>query len=152
MVRRQKFAGAFTFILTTAWLSACDGNANSSALTGKWAASQSDCGTEWLVLAQEGDARSVEWWRTTDQASGPLPWRSGSWELREGTIIMSFDHRVEFRRFTETRIDEPIDETVQFDVRDVGDEEFRLAATKGGFSPEALFLGGAEKLFVRCWG
>ena len=102
------------------------------------------------MLAQEGNARSIEWWRTADQATGPLPWRSGSWELRDGTIIMSFDHRVEFRRFTETRIDEPIDEAVQFEVRDASGDELRLAATAGGFSPEALFLGGAEKLFVRC--
>lgn len=131
-------------------LAACDGKADNDALIGNWAASEADCQTEWIALAEDVDARRVEWWRTTDEATGPLPWRSGSWELRDATIIMSFEHRVEHDRFLQTRIDEEIDETVQFDVRDVGEDELRLAATAGGFSPEALLLGGEEKLFVRC--
>ncbi|WP_299410364.1 hypothetical protein [uncultured Roseobacter sp.] len=152
METRKKTYSPILMALAVISLSACDGNADSDALIGNWAASQSDCGTEWLALTEEGDDRAVQWWRTTDEATGPLPWRSGSWELRDSTVIMSFDHRVEYRRFTQTRIDEPIDETVQFDVQDAGDDELRLAATAGGFSPEALLLGGEERVFIRCEG
>lgn len=63
---------------------------------------------------------------------------------------MRFNHSVEYHRFLKNRIDKPINETVQFDVRNVGKHELRLAAAVGGFSPEALLLGGEEKLFVRC--
>jgi hypothetical protein len=143
---------ALALALAAGLLSACDGDVDPGALIGSWAASPPDCETEWLALTGDGKMGAVEWWRTTDEATGPLPWRSGSWELRDGTIIMSFDHRVEYRRFTQTRIDEPIDETVQFDVRDAGEDELRLAATAGGISPEALLLGGEEKLFIRCNG
>lgn len=152
--RRNHFAHITTAILLLA-LAACDGKADDDALIGNWAASQADCESEWLALTEDSGKRMIEWWRTTDSETRPLPWRSGLWELRGGTIIMRFDHgveyhRVEYHRFLQNRIDEAIDETVQFDVRDISDDAFRLVATTGGFSPEALLISGEEKLFVRC--
>jgi len=121
-----------------------------AALTGVWSASQADCVKERVILFENDGASTVEWWRASHEDIGLLPWRTGRWELRDGTVIMSFDHRVEYDRFRQDLQSGAINETVQFDLKDVDGSELRLAATSGGFSPEALFLGGAEKLFVRC--
>lgn len=121
-----------------------------AALTGVWSASQADCANERVILFERDGAGTVEWWRASNEDVGLLPWRTGRWELRDGTVIMSFNHRVEYDRFRQDLQSGAINETVQFDLKDVDGSELRLAATSGGFSPEALFLGGAEKLFVRC--
>ena len=103
-----------------------------ASLTGAWSGSRAECDTERLILLERDGAGTAEWWRESSDDVGLLPWRSGAWELRDGTLIMTFDQRVEY------------------DLKKIDRSEFRLAATGGGFSPEALFLGGAEKLFVRC--
>jgi len=121
-----------------------------AALTGVWSASQADCTNERVILFERDGAGTVEWWRASNENIGLLPWRSGQWELRGGTVIMSFNHRVEFSRATQKIRSGAINESVQFELGDVGKSELRLSATSGGFSPEALFLGGAEKLFIRC--
>lgn len=121
-----------------------------ASLTGAWAGSASECATERLILFEHDGAGTAEWWRQTNTDAGLLPWRSGAWELRDDTLIMTFDHKVELSRVTGRLLEGPIDETVQFDLKKVDGSELRLAVTGGGFSPEALFLGGAEKLFVRC--
>ena len=121
-----------------------------AALTGVWSASQADCANERLILFERDGAGTVEWWRASNEDIGLLPWRTGQWELRDGTVIMSFNHRVEFSRATQRIRSGAIDETVQFELEGVEGSELRLSATSGGFSPEALFLGGTEKLFVRC--
>jgi len=123
-----------------------------AALTGVWSASQSDCVNERVILFERDGAGTVEWWRASSEDVGLLPWRTGRWELRDDTVVMSFNHRVEYDRFRQDLQSGAINETVQFDLKDVDGSELRLAATSGGFSPEALFLGGAEKLFVRCSG
>lgn len=121
-----------------------------AALTGVWSASQSDCANERVILFEHDGAGTVEWWRASYEDIGLLPWRTGRWELRDGTVIMSFNHRVEYDRFRQDLRSGDIDETVQFELKSVTDSELRLAATGGGISPEALFLGGAEKLFMPC--
>ena len=121
-----------------------------AALTGVWSASQADCANERVILFERDGAGTVEWWRASNEDVGLLPWRTSRWELRDDTVIMSFNHRVEYDRFRQDLQSGVINETVQFDLKDVDGSELRLAATSGGFSPEALFLGGAEKLFVRC--
>ena len=123
-----------------------------AALTGVWSASQSDCANERVILFERDGDGTIEWWRAANQDVGLLPWRTGRWELRDGTVIMSFDHRVEYDGFRRDFRNDVINETVQFDLEGVDASELRLAATTGGFSPEALLLGGAEKLFVRCVG
>lgn len=121
-----------------------------AALTGVWSASRADCAKERVILFERDGAGTVEWWRASNEDIGLLPWRTGQWELRDGTVIMSFNHRVEFSRATQRIRSGAINETVQFELEDVDGAELRLSATGSGFSPEALFLGGAEKLFVRC--
>ena len=121
-----------------------------AALTGIWSASQAHCANERVILFERDGSGTVEWWRAANEDIGLLPWRTGRWELRDGTVIMSFNHHVEFSRATQRIRSGAIDETVQFELEGVNGSELRLAATGGGFSPEALFLGGAEKLFVRC--
>jgi len=121
-----------------------------AALTGVWSASQADCANERVILFERDGSGTVEWWRAANKDIGLLPWRTGQWELRDGTVIMSFNRRVEFSRATQRIRSGAISETVQFELEDVDGSELRLSATSGGFSPEALFLGGAEKLFVRC--
>jgi hypothetical protein len=121
-----------------------------AALTGAWSGSQAECATERVILFENDDKGTVEWWRASDEDVGLLPWRTGDWELRNGTVIMNFDHRVEYDDFLGSLREGAIDDTLQFDLNDVTASELRLAATSGAFSPEALFLGGAEKLFVRC--
>lgn len=121
-----------------------------AALTGVWSASQAECATERVILFENSGTGTVEWWRASDDKIGLLPWRTGQWELRDGTVIMSFDHRVEYDDFLGRLRDGAIDETVQFELKSVSGSELRLAATGGAISSEALFLGGAEKLFVRC--
>lgn len=123
-----------------------------ASLTGAWSGSRAECDTERLILFERSDAGTAEWWRGSNDDVGMLPWRSGVWELRDGTLIMTFDRKVELSRLTGRLLSSPISETVQFDLQGVDGSELRLAATGGGFSPEALFLGGAEKLFVRCAG
>ena len=123
-----------------------------AALTGVWSSSQAECASERLILFELDGTGTVEWWRASDGTAGLLPWRTGRWELRDGTVIMSFDHRVEYDDFLGRLRDGAIDETVQFELKSVKGSELRLAATGGGISSEALFLGGAEKLFVRCGG
>ncbi len=121
-----------------------------ASLAGAWSGSGSECATERLILFERSGTGTVQWWRATSDDVGLLPWRSGAWELRDSTLIMTFDQRVEYDDFLGRLRDGPIDETVQFDIKKIDRSELRLAATGGGFSPEALFLGGAEKLFVRC--
>lgn len=121
-----------------------------ASLTGAWSGSRAECDTERLILFERDGAGTTEWWRASNDDVGLLPWRSGAWELRDGTLIMTFDYKVELSRLTGRLLSGPISETVQFDLQGVDGSELRLAATGGGFSPEALFLGGAEKLFVRC--
>lgn len=121
-----------------------------AALTGVWSASQADCANERVILFERDGRGTVEWWRAANEDIGLLPWRTGQWELRDGTVIMSFNHRVEFSRATRRIRSGAINETVQFELEGVDGSELRLAATGGGFSPEALFLGGAQKLFIRC--
>ncbi len=121
-----------------------------AALTGVWSASQAECASERLILFELDGTGTVEWWRASDESVGLLPWRTGRWELRDGTVIMSFDHRVEYDDFLGRLRDGAIDEAVQFELKSVKGSELRLAATGGGISSEALFLSGAEKLFVRC--
>jgi hypothetical protein len=123
---------------------------NRAALSGTWSGSQAECATERLVLFGTGRDRKVEWWRASNADVGLLPWRAGHWEIRDGTVIMTFDHRVAYDDFLSRLRTGPIEETVQFEFVRVTSSELRLAATSGAFSPEALFLGGAEKLFVRC--
>ena len=121
-----------------------------AALTGVWSASPADCVNERVILFERDGAGTVEWWRASNEDIGLLPWRTGRWELRDGTVIMTFDNRVEYDSFLRDFRSGTINETVQFELEDVDGSELRLSATSGGFSPEALFLGGAEKLFVRC--
>ena len=121
-----------------------------AALTGVWSASQADCANERVILFERDGRGTVEWWRAANKDIGLLPWRTGQWEMRDGTVIMSFNHRVEFSRATRRIRSGAINETVQFELEGVDGSELRLAATGGGFSPESLFLGGAEKLFLRC--
>ena len=121
-----------------------------AALTGVWSASQAGCANERVILFERDGAGTVEWWRASNKDIGLLPWRTGQWQLRDGTVIMSFNHRVEFSRATRRIRSGAINETVQFELEDLSGSELRLAATAGGISSEALFLGGAEKLFVRC--
>lgn len=121
-----------------------------AALTGVWSASQAECAKERVILFENSGTGTVEWWRASDEKVGLLPWRTGRWEMRDGTVIMTFDHRVEYDGFTQRLRSGAIDETAQFELKSVNGSELRLAATTGGFSPEALFLGGAEKLFVKC--
>ena len=121
-----------------------------ASLTGAWSGSAVECASERLILFERNGDGVVQWWRASNDDVGLLPWRSGAWELRGGTLIMTFDRRVEYDDFLGLLRDSPIDETVQFDLKNVDNSELRLAATGGGFSPEALFLGGAEKLFLRC--
>ncbi len=121
-----------------------------AALTGVWSASRADCANERVILFERDGAGTIEWWRASNEDVGFLPWRTGRWELRDDTVIMSFNHRVEYDRFRQDLQSGAINETVQFDLKDVDGSELRLATTSGGFSPEALFLGGAEKLFFRC--
>ncbi len=121
-----------------------------AALNGVWSSSKPECSKERVILFERDGAGTVEWWRASSEEIGLLPWRTGRWELRDGTIIMNFDHRVEYDRFRQDLRSGAVDETVQLDLKSVTDSELRLAATGGGISPEALFLGGAEKLFTRC--
>lgn len=121
-----------------------------AALTGVWSGSQADCASERLILFELDGTGTVEWWRASGETVGLLPWRTGRWELRDGTVIMSFDHRVEYDGFLGRLRDGAINETVQFELKRANSSELRLAATGGGISSEALFLGGAAKLFVRC--
>ena len=121
-----------------------------ASLAGAWSGSASECATERLILFERNGTGAAQWWRASTDDIGLLPWRSGARELRDGTLIMTFDRRVEYDSFRGRLHDGPIDETVQFDLKKVGGTELRLAASGGEFSPEALFLGGAEKLFVRC--
>lgn len=121
-----------------------------ASLTGAWSGSQAECSTERVILFERSGAGTAEWWRASNEDVGLLPWRSGKWELRDDTLIMTFDQKIEISRLTGRLLSGPISETVQFDLQSVNGSELRLAATGGGFSPEALFLGGAEKLFVRC--
>lgn len=121
-----------------------------ASLTSAWSGSAADCATERLILFERNGTGTAQWWRASSDDVGLLPWRSGTWELRGGALIMTFDQRVEYDDFLGRLRDGPIDESVQFDFKKIDRSEFRLAATGGGFSPEALFLGGAEKLFVRC--
>ena len=103
-----------------------------------------------MILFERDGHGTVEWWRAANKDIGLLPWRTGQWEMRDSTVIMSFNHRVEFSRATRRIRSGVINETVQFELEGVDGSELRLAATGGGFSPEALFLGGVEKLFIRC--
>jgi hypothetical protein len=121
-----------------------------AALTGIWSGSQAECASERLILFGHDGTGTVEWWRASDADIGLLPWRTGRWELRDGTVIMSLDHRVEYDDFLGRLRDGAIDEAVQFELKSIKGTELRLAATGGGISPEAMFLSGAEKLFVRC--
>lgn len=121
-----------------------------AALTGVWSASQAECAKERVILFENSGTGTVEWWRASNEKVGLLPWRTGRWELRDGTVIMSFDHRVEYDDFLGRLRDGAIDETVQFELKSINGSELRLAATGGGISSEALFLGGARKLFIRC--
>ena len=121
-----------------------------AALTGVWSGSQAECARERLILFELDGTGTVEWWRMSDETVGLLPWRTGRWELRDDTVIMSFNHRVEYDDFLRRLRDGAIDETAQFELKGIDATELRLAATGGGISSEALFLGGAEKLFIRC--
>jgi len=121
-----------------------------AALSGTWSGSQAECAIERLVLFDSGGTRRVEWWRASNADVGLLPWRAGRWDMHDGTVIMTFDHRVAYDDFLTRLRTGPIEETVQFELERVTPSELRLAATPGAFSPEALFLGGAEKLFVPC--
>ncbi|MBK1669796.1 hypothetical protein CKO28_17300 [Rhodovibrio sodomensis] len=119
-------------------------------IAGVWAGSQAECANERLILFEANGTGKVEWWRTSNADIGLLPWRAGKWDLRRGTLVMSLDHRVEYDDFLGRLREAQVDETLQFELMDVTHSAIRLAATGGGLSPEALFLRGAEKLFVRC--
>ena len=121
-----------------------------AALTGVWSGSQAECARERLILFELDGTGTVEWWRMSDETVGLLPWRTGRWELRDDTVIMSFNHSVEYDDFLRRLRDGATDETAQFELKGIDATELRLAATGGGNSSEALFLGGAEKLFVKC--
>ena len=123
---------------------------NRAKLTGVWSGSPKDCTKERIVLFVKNDAGIIEWWRAPNEKIGLLPWRTGNWELRDNTLTASFDYHVKYDRLRRKLREGAIDETVQFDLKDVNSSDFRLAAIGGGFSPGKLFLGGAEKLFVRC--
>ena len=121
-----------------------------AALTGAWSGSTAQCEKELVILFELDGTGTVEWWRNERDAYGLLPWRTGRWELRDDTVIMTFDHRVEYSILLGKVQSGPINETAQFDLVEADSEELRLAATGGGLSPGLLFLGGQEKLFVRC--
>lgn len=123
---------------------------NRAALTGAWSGSAAQCEKELVILFELDGTGTVEWWRNDRDAYGLLPWRTGRWELRDDTVIMTFDHRVEYSSLLGKVQSGPINETAQFDLVKADSEELRLAATGGGLSPGLLFLGGDEKLFVRC--
>lgn len=125
-------------------------NGKNDNLIGVWSGGASDCAKERVIFVERDGLGAIEWWRAPDAKIGLLPWRTGNWELRDQTLIASFDHRVEYDRLRRRLRKGPIDETVQFEFKDANGTELRLAAVGGGFSPGRLFLGGAEKLFYRC--
>lgn len=105
-------------------------------LVSTWSGSES----ERLILFERNGTGTAQWWRASGEDIGLLPWRSGTWELRDGTLIITFDRRVEYDGFLGRLRDGAIDETMQFDLKEVDSSVLRLAATGGGFSPEKLFL------------
>ena len=127
-------------------------NARNENLAGVWSGGTNDCVKERVIFLERDGRGSVEWWRAPNVQIGLVPWRTGSWELRDQTLIASFDYRVEYDRLRKKLRAGPIDETVQFELKEARETELRLAAIGGGFSPGRLFLGGAEKVFVGCSG
>jgi hypothetical protein len=107
---------------------------------------------ERVIFFESNGIGTVEWWRSPNEKIGLLPWRTGKWELRDNTLIASFDHRVKYDQLRRKLREGAIDETVQFGLKDVSGSGLRLGAIGGGFSPGRLFLGGAEKSFIRCDG
>lgn len=91
---------------------------NRAALTGIWSGSEAECASERLILFEHDGTGTVEWWRASDANIGLLPWRSGRWELRNDTVIMSLDHRVEYDDFLGRLRAGAIDETVQFELEE----------------------------------
>lgn len=125
---------------------------NLAQLTGVWSGSPKDCAMERVIFFESNGIGTVEWWRSPNEKIGLLPWRTGKWELRDNTLIASFDHRVKYDQLRRKLREGAIDETVQFGLKDVSGSGLRLGAIGGGFSPGRLFLGGAEKSFIRCDG
>ncbi len=123
---------------------------NRALLTGVWSGSPKDCAKERIIFFEGNGTGTVEWWRSPNEKIGLLPWRTGKWELHENTLVASFDHRVKYDQLRRKLLEGAINETVQFGLKDVSRTDLWLAAIGGGFSSGKLFLGGAEKLFVRC--
>ncbi len=118
-------------------------------LTGAWSGSAAQCSQDVLLLIDNDGKGKVEWWREF-KSYGLLPWRSGSWELKSGSVTMTFNHRTEFT-FVNGFEDTAMNETVQLDLENISSDELRLAAP-GPNSPALKLLGADEKLFKRCLG
>ena len=119
-------------------------------LKGVWSGGPQACARERVILFETNGVGVVEWWRAPNEKIGLLPWRTGSWELRDNTLTANFDHRVKYDQLRRKLRERAIDETVQFTLKNVSGSGLRLATFGSGFSPGRLFLGGVEKLFVRC--
>jgi len=126
------------------WLTSGD-KAN---LTGAWSGSQAQCSQEVVIFIDRDGKGVVEWWRTQG-AYGMLPWRSGTWELRDGTLIMALDHKVEKSFINSSLEDKDINETTQLNLMKVTKDELRLSVP-GTISDGLSVLGAGEKLFVLC--
>tara|TARA_R110002072_G_scaffold248908_6_gene407819 strand:- start:255 stop:1274 length:1020 start_codon:yes stop_codon:yes gene_type:complete len=118
-------------------------------LTGAWSGSAAQCSQNVLLLIDNDGKGRVEWWREF-KSYGLLPWRSGTWVLKSGTLTMTFNHRTEFT-FINGFEDTAMNETVQLDLKNISSDELRLAAP-GPNSPALKLLGADEKLFKRCPG
>jgi len=121
---------------------------DAASLTGTWSASQADCAKEKVIFFDQDGRGVVEWWRSHDRY-GFLPWLSGHWELRQDTLVLGFQRKVEWSFLAGEVEDKAINETMQLVLADVDGDDLRLA-TPGERAPGLVLLGAPEKLFVRC--
>ncbi len=143
-----QFEQSKTFAKSAGFFAALTGG-DRAKLTGAWSGSTAQCSQDVLLLIDNDGKGKAQWWREF-KSYGLLPWRSGSWELKSGTVTMIFNHRTEFT-FVNGFEDTVMNETVQLDLKNISSDELRLAAP-GPNSPALKLLGADEKLFKRCPG
>ena len=122
-------------------------SSDSTKLSGAWSTSKSQCDHDVLILKDNDGFNIIEWWRDT-RNYGLLPWRSGSWNLKNDFLTMTFNHRVEFT-FMNGFEDTLMDETVQLVLKSISSDELHLASSEPN-SKAVKLLNADEKLFIRC--
>lgn len=130
----------------------------SAKMIGAWSGSSAECASNRLLFFEDANARpTVAWWTQplSLKGGGLIPSLTGQWEIREKTLVMSFDEATIVQPFTGGSVStRETDISVRLEVVHDDGDKLMLGVPDGNLTLAAaeILEGTGTKSFIRCTG